>query len=78
MTLRNRLERHELRRYFGADAAPWDPASDEPTEESPFQASQSSLSRHSIADFSSNRVPEQADVVTSISNRVPLSTGQST
>ena len=78
MTLRNKLDRNELRRHFGADAAPWDPASDEPTEESPFQASPSSLSRHSVADFSSNRVPEQTDVVTSISNRVPLSTGQST
>ena len=29
------------------------------------------------ANFSSNRVPEQVEVVTSIPNRVPLSTGQS-
>ena len=34
MILRNRLERYEMRRHFGADAAPWNLARDEPTEES--------------------------------------------
>ena len=75
MILWNRLERHEMRRHFGADAAPGDPARDEPTEESPFTASPSSSSRHSVANFSTNRVPEQVDFVTSISNR--FITGQS-
>ena len=45
MILRNRLERHELQRHFGADNVPWDPARNEPTEESRFTTSPSSSSR---------------------------------
>ena len=77
MILRNRVERHEMRRYFWGDATPWNPALDEPSEESHSMQSPSSSSRHSAANFSSHRVPEQAKVVTSIPNRVPLSPGQS-
>ena len=33
MILRNRMERHEMRRHFGADAASWNPALDELSEE---------------------------------------------
>ena len=76
MILRNRVGRHEMRRHFGSDAAPWNPALDEPSEESHSMQSPSSLSRNSADNFSSNRVLEQAEVVTSIPNRVLLSTGQ--
>ena len=75
MLLRNRVERHEMHRHFAADAAPWDPALDESSEES--RSMQMSLSRHSAANFSSHRVPEQAAVVSSDAGLVPLSTGQS-
>ena len=77
MILRNRLERYEMRRYFGADAAPWNPARDEPTEESQSVYSPSSSSRHSAEDFSPNRVSEQVAVDGSNPTRRPLSTGQS-
>ena len=77
MILRNRVERHEMRRHFGADIAPWNPALDEPSKESGSMQSLSSSSRHSAANFSSNRVPEQAAVFSSDADLVPLSTGQS-
>ena len=35
MIVRNRLERHEMRRHFGNDAAPWDATRDELTAEPP-------------------------------------------
>ena len=75
--LRNRLERHETRRHFGADAAPWNPARVEPAEESQTVHSPSSSSRHSAEDLSSNRVSEQAAVDGSNPIPGPLSTGQS-
>ena len=77
MILRNMLEKHEIRRHFGANAALRDPARDGPLRESQSTPTPSSSSRHSVANFSSNRVSEQPAVVTSISNRVPRSTGQS-
>ena len=77
MIVRNRLERHEMRRYFGSDAAPWDATRDEPAAEQPSTPSTSSSSRHSVANSSSNRVSQQPEVVPSIQNREPLSTGQS-
>ena len=77
MILRNRVERHEMRRHFGADAAPWNSALDEPSEETHSMRSPSSSSRHPAANFSSNRVSERAKVISLIPNRVPLSTGQS-
>ena len=77
MIVRNRLERHKMRRYFGNDAAPWDATRDEQTAEPPSTPSPSSSSRHSVANLSSSRVSPQAEVVTSIPNREPLSTGQS-
>ena len=66
-----------MRRHFGNDAAPWDATRDEPITEPPSTTSPSSTSRHSVANLSSNRVSQQAEVVTSIHNREPLSTGQS-
>ena len=66
-----------MRRHFGSDAAPWNPALDIPSEETHSMRSPSSSSRHSTANFSSNRVSEQAEVVSLIPNGVPLSTGQS-
>ena len=77
MIVRNRLERYEMQRHFGNDAAPWDAMRDEPTAEPPSTPSPSSSSRHSVVNLSSNRVSQQAEVVTSIHHREPLSTGQS-
>ena len=58
MVLRNRLERHEMRRYFGSEAAPWDATRDEPTTEPPSTPSPSSSSRHSVANLSLHRVSQ--------------------
>ena len=77
MILRNRLERYEMRRHFGADVVPWNPARDEPTEESPSVHSPSSSSRHSAANFLPNRVSEQAAVAGLNPIHEPPSTGQS-
>ena len=77
MILRNRVERHEMRRHFGTDAAPWNPALDEPSEESYSANSPASSNRHSVVTFLPHSVPEQAAVVFSDTNLVPLSIGQS-
>ena len=77
MIVRNRLERHEMRRHFGNGAAPWDATRDEPTAEPPSTPSPSSSSRHSVANLWSNRVSQQVEVVTLRHHREPLSTGQS-
>ena len=77
MILRNRVERHEMRRHFGADAASWKPALDEPSQESHSTSSPASSNRHSVVTFSPNRVPEQVAVVSSDTDLELLSTGQS-
>ena len=77
MILRNRVKRYEMRRHFGDDGAPWDPAQDKPGEESHSTSSPALSSRHSVANFQPNRVPEQAAGASSDADRGPLSTGQS-
>ena len=58
MTLRNRLERYEMRKYYGPQAAPWSQEQDERREDS-FNSTQdpgdSALARD-VEDFISLQV----------------------